>query len=174
MSPAAARRTQLTLFVSGPSAAQLENVRQQVDPVQFSLIAAHVTLCREHELDGITVEELRRRIERAAPKPLALVFGVPIQFGGHGVLLPCIEGAAAFRQLRAIVLRRQSEDVHEAHITLAHPRNPLAPGNVAGAYAALPPRLEVMFETVSLITQRDGQPWVVAATIPLRGGLGAD
>lgn len=58
-------RRQLTLFVAGGVAADIDNVRQRVDPVQFGLIAAHVTLCREDELAELSERELVRRLSQA-------------------------------------------------------------------------------------------------------------
>jgi len=165
-------RRQLTLFVPHGAAPEIDGVRQRVDPVQRGLIAAHVTLCREDELADLCVLELSRRITRAAPAPLTLVFGPPVRFGGHGMLLPCIDGAAAFHGLRRTILGKTDIRTPEAHLTLAHPRNPLAPENVATAYAALPARIEIRFAEVALIEQRAAEPWVVCETLTLDGPEG--
>jgi hypothetical protein len=77
------------------------------------------------------------------------------------------DGAEAFHALRQTVLGTTTIRAHEAHLTLAHPRNPQAPANIAATFAALPPRLTVTFTAVALIEQRDAHPWVVRATVPL-------
>ena len=48
-------RRQLTLFLAGEMAAAVEAVRRVVDPEQYRLIPAHVTLCREEENASMTV-----------------------------------------------------------------------------------------------------------------------
>ena len=83
------------------------------------------------------------------------------------MLLPCLDGAEAFHALRQTVLGTTDIRAHEAHLTLAHPRNPQAPVNIAASYAALQTRLTVTFTAVALIEQRDAHPWVVRATVPL-------
>jgi hypothetical protein len=134
---------------------------------QFGLIAAHVTLCREEELADLSERELGRRLARAAPAPLTLVFGRPARSGGHGMLLPCTDGAEAFDALRRVVLDTTAVRAHAPHMTLAHPRNPRAPEKVAATYAVLPTPLVVTFAAVAVIEQRAAQPWVVRATISL-------
>lgn len=44
-------RRQLSLFVPEPARGPVDAVRQALDPQQHALIPAHVTLCRESELD---------------------------------------------------------------------------------------------------------------------------
>lgn len=160
-------RRQLTLFVPDGAAPFLEPLRQDVDPVQFALIAAHVTLCREDEIADVALPALRRRLTHAAP--LTLVFGPPRRFAGHGMLLPCIDGAAAFQQLRVRALDATAIRAPEAHMTLAHPRNPRAPANVDARFITLPERLTITFRNVAIIEQRSAQPWVVRATVALTG-----
>jgi 2'-5' RNA ligase superfamily len=160
-------RRQLTLFVPGTAALVIEEVRERVDPVQFGLIAAHVTLCREDEFADIAVADLRHRLERAALSPLTLVFGAPMRFDGHGMLLPCLDGTAAFHQLRVALLGRSNVRAHAAHLTLAHPRNPCAPGNIDAAFAQLRSPLTITFPEVALIEQSGAQPWIVLNTLRL-------
>ena len=162
-----ARRRQLTLFVPSPVSATLERIRQELDPVQARLIRAHVTLCREDELDGVGFDDVRERLRRQSMSELALRFGPARIFAGHGVLLPCVGGEALFHQLRAGALGRAEIRVQEAHITLAHPRNPRAPANNAAHVAALETLATISFGTVSLIEQEPGQPWDVLDTATL-------
>jgi hypothetical protein len=128
-----------------------------------------VTLCREDGLMHLSVLELGRRLARAAPGPLTLVFGPPTRFEGHGILLPCIDVAVGFQNLRLTILDTRANRAYEVHVTLAHPRNPRAPEDVAATYAVLPAALEFTFAAVALIEQRAAQPWVVRATLPLDG-----
>ena len=55
------------------------------------------------------------------------------------------------------------------HITLAHPRNPRAPGNsLAAARAALPERLDLRFDSLNLVEQHNGGRWRVLARARLQ------
>lgn len=153
-------RRQLSLYVPEPAGAALEAVRRVLDPVQHALIPAHVTLCRDDEIVGLTTRDLADALSAPEVRPITLSFGRAIAFDGHGVLLPCTSGEDQFRQLRERVLgstaRRQ-----EPHITLAHPRNPRAPGNNLDQASNLPAEITVTFPAVSLIEQIDGGAWRV-------------
>ncbi len=153
--------------MGGEPAERLESIRARLDPVQSGLIPAHVTLCREDELVAWSADALGARLARASLPPLTMQFGPPESFDGHGVLLPCTDGAAAFHRLRMVVLGAEPVRRPLAHITLAHPRNPRTNENVAATYASLNAPLEITFESVCLIEQVAGQPWEVRATFPL-------
>lgn len=162
---------------------ELDVLRATLDPVQHGLIPAHVTLCREDELHPLAPSELADdlaaavalrfadRAESHAAHPISLVFGAAESFDGHGILLPCIDGEADFHALRSAILaaaighdalRRPA-----AHVTLAHPRNPRAPGNSLASARRLPVPLSLTFREVRLIEQVDAAPWRVLATFPL-------
>lgn len=160
-------RLQLTLFVPRNVGADIEAIRHIVDPVQHRLIPAHVTLCREDELTGIGQAECEARIGEARHGPVTLQFGAPERFGGHGILLPCIGGTAEFQSLREVILGAERARPHAPHLTLAHPRNPKAPGNDLHSAASLRDGLSATFDVVHLIEQVDDAPWVVRGTIPL-------
>ncbi len=160
-------RRQLTLFVPELEARVIEPVRAQLDPVQRRLIAAHVTLCREDELPEIPLERLRAAALR--PEPVTLGFGAPQQFAGHGVLMPCVGGYAAFHRLRVAALGNEAVREHPAHITLAHPRNPLASGSCPDRYDTLQSSMLITFTAISLIEQVDDRAWQVLDVFPLDG-----
>lgn len=172
MNDTGTRRHQLTLFVPAGAEPRLEPLRQQADPVQFALIAAHVTLCREDEIAELTWSVVCDRLARAAP--LTLTFGPAQRFGGHGILLPCLEGAAAFQALRVQALGTSAIREPEAHLTVAHPRNPRAPGNEDALLGALAAPLTIAFREVALIEQRGARPWVVRETVRLAEPVGTD
>lgn len=157
--PATNHRRQLTLFVPTTSSAEIESVRRRLDPIQAALIAAHVTLCREDELVDLDVEAMLERVRTWDAGPIRLGFGVPRRFSGHGVLLPCEQGTDDFHRLRQWILDDRGARHHDAHITLAHPRNPRAPTNVDAALAEVPSTLHVTFPSVAVIEQVDGGPW---------------
>ncbi len=163
-------RRQLSLFVPPPHRADLDDIRRITDPVQHRLIPAHVTLCREDELGELHLRDVETRLEHARSGPVTLEFGPPERFGGHGILLPCIGGAEAFHTLREVVLATRPVRTHTPHLTLAHPRNPKAPGNDLAQVAALQQGLRVTFPEVSYIEQLDGYPWQVLGAALLASG----
>ncbi|WP_053333529.1 2'-5' RNA ligase family protein [Gemmatimonas phototrophica] len=160
-------RSQLSLFVPPNIGADIEAVRRTVDPVQHRLIPAHVTLCREDELTGLSLAELAALVDHVRPGPVTLQFGPPERFGEHGIMLPCFSGTVAFQSLREILLGTRHARSHAPHLTLAHPRNPKAPGNTLKSAATLRDGLSVTFPEVHLIEQVDDAPWVVRGTFPL-------
>ena len=156
-------RTQLSLYVPEPLATSLESVRRTLDPVQSSLIPAHVTLCREDELAGLDPDALHLRLARIPLPPLTLRFGRPEPFHEHGILLPCIAGQNEFRTLREHVLGARSIRPHRPHITLAHPRNPKAPGNCPANAGELADGMAITFTRINVIEQTGVAPWRVVA-----------
>jgi 2'-5' RNA ligase superfamily len=159
-------RQQLTLFVPSDASVELEAVRQVVDPVQHRLIAAHVTLCREDELESS--RGWRARLETMTFPSLSLSFDGVERFMGYGLLLTCVGDLTPYYALREAVLGASALRRPQPHLTLAHPRNPRGEGNVPGATAAVRPRV-IAFSTISLIEQLDDQPWVVRQHYPLSG-----
>ena len=164
-------RDQLSLFLSGPGANAVNACRAVLDPVQAHLIPAHVTVCREDELGellSLGAEDLRARLQGCAS--LTLSFGPPERFGGHGVLLPCTGGQTQLDDLRRRLLRRDEVRAQPAHITLAHPRNPRAPGNAD----ELPAPVQAAPWTLSdlrWIRQVDGGVWATVARFSLGPAL---
>jgi 2'-5' RNA ligase len=156
-------RTQLSLYVPSPLSEPLEEIRRRLDPIQRGLIPAHVTLCREDEIAALALgpSEIRARLAEAGAAPITLRFGRPESFHGHGVLLPCIDGAREFQALREHVLGSRAIRHPEPHLTLAHPRNPRSPHNDLANAGPLPDDLSITFTTVSLIQQTGPQPWRV-------------
>lgn len=159
MSTPLGTRSQLTLFVPAPYGARLDALRKTLDPIQASLIAAHVTLCREDEIAHIDPTALFARVHTWGHGPLHLTFGPPRRFSGHGVLLPCEQSAEQFHALRQWLLQDDGIRVHDAHLTLAHPRNARATGNTDDALAACPKDLRLHFASVSLIEQHHTAAW---------------
>lgn len=152
-------RRQLTLFLSGEIAAAVEAVRRVVDPEQYRLIPAHVTLCREEEVAEIPIDQLEARLAAGPARRITLAFGRAEPFSGHGIQLRCVAGGAEFQALRETVLAGREIARPRPHITLAHPRNPRAAGNSLDAALALPPRWQVRLSWIHLIEQDGAQPW---------------
>ena len=150
-------RKQLSMYVPGDAAKDLEAVRKVVDPIQHGLIPAHITLCREDELGDLS--KLKERLGNFPFKPLTLSFGRPEIFSSHGLLLNCIDGEDEFRRLREYLLDSKNIRNQKPHMTLAHPRNPQSTGNSLGNASSLPAIIKVTFPTISLIEQEGNEPW---------------
>ncbi len=159
-------RKQLSLYVPLPVSDAIEAVRRIVDPVQFALIPAHVTLCREDELEAFP--SWRERLEAMPPDaiPLRLRFGRAEPFSGHGILLPCVGGIEEYRDLRRRILGSSAIREMQPHLTLAHPRNPQSPGNSIETANTLPASFEISFDTIRLIEQVDAGPWARIQSYP--------
>ncbi len=159
-------RHQLTLFVPVPAAAVLESVRSIVDPIQASLIRAHVTFLREDEIPEHHWQELIRNLQ--SPEfPLTLTFGEPERSVDHGILMRCHQGQAEFQRLRCRMFEHLIARELSAHLTLAHPRNPKAPGNSLENTCPLKDGLTVSFEELTLIRQAGNDPWQTLRTVRL-------
>jgi uncharacterized FAD-dependent dehydrogenase len=153
-------RLQLTLFVPPDQATAIEAIRQAVNPAQYALIKSHVTLCREDELEPLDI--ILRNLQQLKHPPITIGFGPAIRFSeGKGVLLPAIDGREKFMQLRRLVLQGVTDipRVHEAHLTLLHPRNATCTDAIFAQVQQAPLPMQIPFDTISLIEQVDGGPW---------------
>jgi 2'-5' RNA ligase len=160
-------RIQLSLYVPEPAATSLESVRRTLDPVQSSLIPAHVTLCREDELAPLENGALVSRLVDIPMEPVTLHFGKPEPFHEHGILLPCIAGEHEFIALREHVLGSRSIRRQSPHITLAHPRNPKVAGNCLANANVLPERISITFARINFIEQTGATPWRALGTFDI-------
>jgi hypothetical protein len=162
-------RIQLSLLIPPPVSLQLEAVRRLLDPVQASLIPAHVTLCREDELADLELAALWSRLAVAKAGPVRLSFGRPEPFHEHGILLRCVAGEEGFQALRRLVLGSSEVRRQDPHITLAHPRNPKSPHNSLSNAGLLPNEITIAFPSIYLIQQEGSAPWQVLGQCTLAG-----
>lgn len=161
-------RRQLTLFVNKADAAQIEEIRTRYNPLQQQLIAAHVTLCREDEITDIDL--VLDNLKKMSQKAITIIFGVPIRFDNDkGVLIPVAGPNEAFHLLRKEVLKGLADDPrqHEPHITLMHPRNSTCTDKIFEAIKMVNLPKQFNFNTISLIEQTDGGPWITLNTFTL-------
>jgi 2'-5' RNA ligase len=147
------------MYVPREAAGEIEAVRAILDPVQRALIAAHVTLCREEELDEVAQATLHDRLANLRYEPITLRFGRPERFFDHGILLECIDGQDEFRMLRDDLLGSKTIRTQRPHITLAHPRNAKALGNSMVNASKMRDDISITFRTIQLIEQQSNQPW---------------
>lgn len=155
-------RRQLTLFPAESNEA-IEKIRAAFNPVQYQLIAAHVTLCREDEIEPI--ETVLKNI-----RSIQLDHSIKIQFNsierfdnGKGVLMTAGNNNADFYELRKIVLKEiiQSTGEHLPHITLMHPRNAVCTDAIFAQIKNFKLPEVLRFDAISLIEQRNGERWKI-------------
>jgi 2'-5' RNA ligase len=154
----AKRRRQLSLFLPVSERAVVESTRRRLDPLQHSIVPAHVTLCRDSEVEPW--HQLRNSLESLTDVDITLSFGSPTRLPDGCVLLPVVGSTSSYDHLRRMILGDHCKK-HTPHITLLHPRN--AHGRVddllALSTAAFPTR--VQFTEISAIEQIDGGVWSV-------------
>jgi hypothetical protein len=156
------KRIQLTLFVGKPESEVIEHIRKKFNPLQYALIQAHVTLCREDELEEI--EKVLFNLTRLEASPITIDFGYVARFSeGKGVFVPAFGDNQAFQQLRKSILQGVIEQPRqqEAHITLMHPRNSTCTDSIFEQIKqeSLPSRIK--FTKISLIEQEISEKWRV-------------
>ena len=154
-------RKQLTLFLNEPSGT-IEKIRAEFNPVQFHLIPAHVTLCREDEIEPI--QETIERIESISlAKPVRVELEKLERFSNEkGLCLSSLGTNNEFKELRKRVLgQTELKKEQIPHITLMHPRNSTCTDPIFKAICSyvLPTKFE--FGTISLIEQKNGGTWKV-------------
>jgi len=149
-------RRQLTLFVENET---IEEIRAKFNPIQHAIIPAHVTLCREDELEGL--EKVIANIKALKiDKPIKISFNEMVRFeDGKGVLIPASEENNHFHNLRNVILI--SPRKHIPHITLMHPRNSTCTDSIFKEIKSYPLPTTLFFNRISLIEQKDGGKWKV-------------
>ncbi|TKC12541.1 2'-5' RNA ligase family protein [Pedobacter polaris] len=157
-------RRQLTLFIENET---IEKVRVKFNPAQHALISAHVTLCREDELEDLdtiiaNIKSLKIN------KPIRIIFNDVERFeNGKGALIPaCKEGTPLvnhandhFHNLRDAILI--SPRKHLPHITLMHPRNSTCTDSIFEEIKSFKLPATLFFNKISLIEQKSGGKWKV-------------
>jgi len=155
-------KRQLTLFVQDNNGT-IEKIRREFNPVQWELIQAHVTLCREDEIEEIEVVVQNIRSLRI-DNPLKITFDLVDRFqDGKGVLIPAKVANYKFDDLRKKVLKgiNDSPRQHRPHITLMHPRNSTCIDNIFNQIKQCKLPMELSFDKISLIEQKNGGRWTV-------------
>ena len=155
-------RQQLTLFITDQNEA-IEKIRAEFNPIQYRLIGAHVTLCREDEIE--TLDKVVRNIKSLnLDEPIRIEFGSPERFdNGKGVLIPARMKSNEFYELRKAVLNGINEFPNEnlPHITLMHPRNSTCTDMIFSQIKNYKLPTELSLDTISLIEQTNEGRWTV-------------
>ncbi|HMP30722.1 MAG TPA: 2'-5' RNA ligase family protein, partial [Saprospiraceae bacterium] len=96
-------RRQLTLFVEQKDAEQIERIRQKFNSIQFEIIKAHVTLCREDEI--LNLEKVKSNLFLLTQTDININFGKIERFdNGKGLFLPATNDNEEFDSFRKQVL----------------------------------------------------------------------
>ena len=163
-------RKQLTLFIAGQNEA-IEKIRAEFNPEQYNLIAAHVTLCREDEIEP--VEKVIQNIRSISwDKPVRIAFNPPERFeNGKGVFIPAKTDNPDFYELRKAVLKGLNEFPGKPipHITLMHPRNSTCTDIIFERIKKYKLPTELFFDKISLIEQHNSGQWMIIEEFPIMG-----
>lgn len=162
-------RRQLTLFVDENHSVVIEGIRQKFNPQQYRLIKAHVTLCREDEIEPI--ETVLHNLTNLVMPKIAICFGGPTRFSdGKGVFLPAMDHLHTFKTLRNLILQgiTAAPGNNEPHITLMHPRNSTCTDNIFQQIAKTILPTMITFEKISLIEQVEQDPWKIIREFDLQ------
>jgi hypothetical protein len=155
-------RRQLTLFVEQKDAEAIELVRQEFNPIQFELIKAHVTLCREDEIQNI--EQVISNLLHLTQTEFVIKFGKAARFdNGKGLFIPATIGNGEFQELRRQVLVGVCDNPRnqEPHITLMHPRNSMCTNYIFEKIEKVSLPTKLKFKRISLIEQLEGRQWKI-------------
>jgi 2'-5' RNA ligase len=154
-------RRQLTLFIS-PQNENIERIRETFNPLQFNLIAAHVTLCREDEIEDMekVVSNINTIQLNAA---LQIDFSAAVRFEeGKGVMIPASGENRAFNNLRKSILNFGiAPRNHKPHITLMHPRNATCTDTIFEEIQKIKLPTTLYFDKIFLIEQKLGGKWEI-------------
>ncbi|ULQ57121.1 2'-5' RNA ligase family protein [Flavihumibacter rivuli] len=164
----------MTLFVAPEDATPIEQIRQQYNPLQFEIIKAHVTLCREDEIENIEPVIANLLSLTKTKQPILIGFGKVTRFdNGKGLYLPAANDNEEFDELRSKILNGIIENPrkHEAHITLMHPRNSTCTDEIHKQVQTIDLPTQLYFNTISLIEQKDGGQWKIVHEFNMEDGI---
>lgn len=163
------KRSQLTLFISTEDAYLIEKIREKFNPEQRRLIAAHVTLCREDEIENL--DSILNNLLQLAAEPVSIQFGPVTRFhDGKGLLIPARGNNEAFDLLRLQILAGTNTKIrkHDPHITLMHPRNSTCTDEIFNQVRKIELPGSFTFDSIALIEQVNGGKWKVKNVFKLK------
>ena len=151
-------RRQATLYLSLPDSTIIESLRSRFNRVQFELIRAHVTLCREDEVSDW--DKFASRLSDLRTIEVTLSFDLPVR-DDNLVYLPATGPTQSYDALRSLLLstRNSWPRKQNPHITIVHPRNGICSGSVFEEITRQLKPFTTTFRCVTLIEQIDGEPW---------------
>lgn len=155
-------RHQLTLFVGRQDAQEIEHIRQKFNPIQQELIACHVTLCREDEIENLEI--ILENLRLLKMPSITIQFGQATRFEeGKGVFLPAVGESEAYHNLRQTILKNLPAPIRkpEPHITLIHPRNGTCTDEIFAEIQKITLPAQIDFDKIHLIQQINGGKWEI-------------
>ena len=165
MSPGNFDRRQITLYVPPSERTRIETYREQFNPVQFSLINAHVTLCRDDEVDEWSL--LQERAQEIDSIGVSLEFGLPVK-EANLVYLPVIGSTDDFDQLRSQLLNNPNCRKQKPHITIVHPRNGVCSTDQFNSICdEFCEPFTIQFPVLTFIEKHGDAPWYNVISFPV-------
>ncbi len=153
-------RRQLTLFLQN-NTDSIEKVRQKFNPGQFKLIKAHITLCREDEIENLN--QVLENLSSLNKPEITIEFEKPERFdSGKGVFLKATN-ALEFDKLRKEILKNIIESPRQQipHITLMHPRNSMCTDEIFEQISSEIFPSVISLNKISLIEKRNNEKWKI-------------
>jgi 2'-5' RNA ligase len=160
-------RRQLTLFLQKDKSEIVEKVRRKFNPTHFELIRAHVTLCREDEIENL--DQVLINLTSLNEKAITIQFEKPTRFeNGQGVYLKS-EDIEQYSKLRRKILKTIIDEPRKQipHITLIHPRSSTCNYEIFQQICNEDFPSNFTFNEISLIEQKDGANWEVLKNFKL-------
>jgi hypothetical protein len=164
-------RRQLTLFPEPADVQIIEQIRKEFNPLQFELIKAHVTLCREDEIENLEQVLSNLLLLIQTQQKIYIEFGKVARFdNGKGLFLPATNNNKQFENLRRQVLSGLSDNPgkQQAHITLMHPGNSICTDTIFELVEKINVPATLEFKQISLIEQENGGPWKILKNFELQ------
>ncbi|PVD51386.1 hypothetical protein DC498_14690 [Terrimonas sp.] len=155
-------RRQLTLLVNKMYTKEIEAIRRKYNPVQYALINAHVTLCREDEIQDI--QQILENLKNLNQKLITISFEKVERFSdGKGVLISAHEHNTGYHALRKKILENTNQEIRfpKPHITLMHPENSTCTDEIFEEIQQLKFPKTITFNIISLIEQFNTGKWKI-------------
>ncbi len=153
-------RRQLTLFVQEYKDT-FEEIRRKFNPLQYALIPAHVTLCREDEI-SLREQVIHKIKSFTKGNHLKIKFGKIERFDGNkGLWLPGSTENSDFYEIRSKLLDGLVDNIRrpKPHITLMHPANSTCTDEIFEQINRYQFPTEITFKEISHIEQIKNGKW---------------
>lgn len=154
---------QLSLFVAEPERSVIDEVRKKYDPRQHANIPAHVTLCRDNEVDDWC--RLKRKLAEFSEASLQFIIDEVEELSDRCILMRLRPPATSFHELREHLLGNDCSSTIP-HITLLHPKNAQGNSPLERIRNETLPTV-VHFSEINLIIRTESGVWRMKSTYPI-------
>ncbi|MEM6735393.1 MAG: 2'-5' RNA ligase family protein [Bacteroidota bacterium] len=162
------KRKQLTIFINDGESEPIERIRKKFNIQQFNLIASHITLCREDEIEDL--DYVLHKLSNLKFSAFEVSLGTPKRFyEGKGVFIPVIDSSDCLENLRKQILPMSK--IIEPHITIMHPRNSTCTDEIFQEIIETTIPTKIILDRISLIEQEIGKKWNILQTFNRKGNL---